>query len=192
MGLYDRQLELNLITDQSISVIGCGGIGFWVAKFGAMSGIKEIFLFDPDVLEEHNLNRIDVPERFLGRNKADITALVINTLRPDCIVHARPFILQEFNYTKTDWIVDCTDKYDSQVINQQIANSKMSRYMKAGYDSLHMSVNNNIAEWGESEDGYTIVPSWVVPATIVAALTIAKIMKYTNKEMCCDVKDMFL
>jgi len=191
MGLYERQETLNLITDINITIAGCGGIGYWVAKFAAMSGIKEMFLFDPDILEEHNLNRIDLPEKFLGRNKADVTALVIKTLRPDCIVHARPFILQEFNYTKTDWIVDCTDKYDSQIQNQYIANTKLSRYVKAGYNGEHFSINDKVAEWGEAEDGYTIVPSWVVPATIVAGLTVAKIMKYQHSEVSKEIVDVF-
>ena len=51
-SLYDRQSKLKLNQNQSITVVGCGGIGYWVAKFSAMSGIDPIYLFDPDTFEE--------------------------------------------------------------------------------------------------------------------------------------------
>jgi len=190
MSILERQKTLNLVSDKSITIVGCGGVGYWVAKFAAMSGIKKIYLFDPDILEEHNLNRIDLPQDFIGRNKADITAKIISRLRPDCFIYARPFILQEFNYTHTDWVIDCTDNYESQKRNQEIAKLKGSQYVKAGYDGEHISLNNRVAEWGDAVDGYTIVASWIVPATIIASLTVAKIMKYHTKEISTDINSL--
>jgi len=187
MSIYDRQLTLDLNTDISITVVGAGGIGFWVCKFAAMSGIKDIHVFDPDVIEESNLNRLDIPERFIGKNKADMVKVVVEMLRPMCSVSARPFKYQDFNAVKTDWIVDCTDNYESQVNNQKIAKSMGSKYCKAGYDGESFSINDTVAEWGEAEDGYTITPSWVVPASIVAALTVAKIMKYSDSEVYSNI-----
>lgn len=188
--LYDRQKELGLNTDTSITIVGAGGIGYWVAKFAAMSGIKDIYIFDPDTIDESNLNRLDLPDKFLGRNKADLASLVIRNIRPSCNVSARPFKFQSFTYTKTDWIVDCTDKFESQIENQKIARSTGSKYCKAGYDGEEFSINNSVAEWGEADDGYTITPSWVVPASIIAALTVAKILKYHNDEVYSNVKSI--
>ena len=54
MSFYDRQESLQLKTP-SITVVGAGGIGFWVSKFAAMSGIEKIYIFDPDTIEESNL-----------------------------------------------------------------------------------------------------------------------------------------
>lgn len=190
MSLYERQESLGLDTQTSITVTGAGGIGYWVSKFAAMSGIRTMYIFDPDVIEEHNLNRLDLPLKFLGRNKADIAAIVVKSIRPECNVYPRPYILQDFNYSKTDWIVDCTDNFESQVCNQNIARSTQTRYLKAGYDGEDFSINNVVAEWGEAEDGYTITPSWVVPASIVAALTVAKIMKYKDVEVHSSVKNI--
>jgi len=192
MSIYDRQKTLDLNTDISITVVGAGGIGYWVCKFAAMSGIKNIYVFDPDIIEESNLNRLDIPERFIGKNKADMVKIVVEMLRPMCSVSARPYKYQDFNAWDTDWVVDCTDNYESQVNNQKIAKLMGSKYCKAGYNGLGMSINDSVAEWGEAEDGYTITPSWVVPASIVAALTVAKIMKYENKEMGCNVEDSFV
>lgn len=191
MGLYDRQSSLTLNKIQSISVIGCGGIGFHVAKFAAMSGIEKIYLFDPDLIEEHNLNRLDLPESSIGKNKAAVTREYINLIRPECTVYSLPFVLQEHTYTKTEWMIDCTDNLKSQMINQEIAKKFGSRYMKAGYNGESITIANAVAEWGEAPDGYTIVPSWIVPATIVAALTIAKIMKYEKYEIATEIKQLF-
>jgi molybdopterin/thiamine biosynthesis adenylyltransferase len=191
MSVYTRQDSLNLNRNISITIGGCGGVGFWVAKFAAMSGIPKIDLFDPDTLDESNLNRIDLPSRFINKNKSDITAMVIRGLRPECIVHAFPFKLQEHTFNKTDWLIDCTDSYESQLENQRIADKFFIRYVKAGYDGESYSINNSVAEWGEVEDGYTVTPSWVVPSVIVASLTVAKIMKYDMKEVHSTIEKTF-
>ena len=86
MDLYNRQKELVLNRDQSITIVGCGGIGYWVAKFAALSGIEELYLFDPDTFEEHNFNRIDLNTNLVGENKAEMTKrMIIN------ITHSHTF-----------------------------------------------------------------------------------------------------
>lgn len=191
MSKYDRQKELKLNSNQTITIVGCGGIGYWVAKFCAMSGIEKIELFDPDILEEHNLNRMDVPERFLGKNKADLAKYAILSIREDCTVYSYPYKFNEMGAQKSDWIIDCTDDGDTQLENQAIAKKKGIRYFKAGYDGENFGIHNTVAEWGESTDGYTVVPSWSVPAVIVAALAVAKIMKYPAKEVISSVDRLF-
>jgi molybdopterin/thiamine biosynthesis adenylyltransferase len=189
-NLYDRQKTLNLKKPKKIAVCGCGGIGYWVAKFLAMSGCEIIHLYDPDILEEHNLNRLDIPLRFIGKNKADVTKQAILTIRDEHTVYAYPF---KFNDLESgyDWIIDCTDDSDAQLANQEIAKRMNSRYFKAGYDGEGFGIHNTIAEWGESTNGYTVVPSWVVPAVMVAALAVAKVMKYHDKECISSVEKVF-
>jgi adenylyltransferase/sulfurtransferase len=189
-SLYTRQETLKLKTP-SITVVGAGGIGYWVCKFAAMSGIEKIFVFDNDTIEEHNLNRLDLPESFIGKNKADVVKQIINHLRPECSVYAMPFLFGDAHKPGTDWLIDCTDKLASQIKNQQIAKAQGMRYVKAGYDGEQFSIHNSVAEWGEAEDGYRVVPSWVVPATIIAAMTVAKVMKYDNAEMVSNITGIF-
>lgn len=188
--LYDRQKKLDLQTDMSITVVGVGGVGFWVAKFAAMSGIEEIHLFDDDTIEYHNLNRLDIPDKFLGRNKADVGQIIIRSIRPDCNVKAFAMKLRDYMFPKTDWLVDCTDNYESQVKNQAIAKDNDAQYMKVGYDGESFSINGKVAEWGEAEDGYVVIPSWCVPASIVGALAVAKIVKYPTREAAGHVKNL--
>ncbi len=190
MGLYDRQEKL-LLKTPSISIVGIGGIGYWVAKFAAMSGIDRIYMFDPDVVEESNLNRLDLSIDYIGRNKADVAKEIIIKIRPFASVYVMPFILQEHTFQKTDWLIDCTDKIKSQIENERIAKKFGSKYVKAGYNGESITIANSVAEWGEADDGYTIIPSWVVPATTVAAMTVAKIMKYEIKEISKTIEKMF-
>jgi len=190
MSLYQRQEAFSLNTRQSISVIGCGGVGYWVAKFAAMSGIEKIYLFDPDRLEDHNLNRIDLPEKFVGMNKAEATKISIGSIRKGCSIFSMPFKLQEHTFPRTDWLVDCTDNYKSQIENQNIAGKFKALYTKVGYDGYGISINDRVAEWGEAEDGYTIEPSWVVPASVIAALAVAKIMRFQGREFHSTIPQM--
>jgi hypothetical protein len=69
--------------------------------------------------------------------------------------------------------------------------AKGIKYMKVGYDGTHITVANKVAGWGEAEDGYTITPSWVVPAVVVAAMAVGSILKYSGKEMSLDVVNLY-
>jgi len=189
-NLYDRQKKINLNIPENVAVVGCGGIGFWVGKFLAMSGVENITLFDPDTIEEHNLNRLDVPMRFIGKNKSDVAKQAILSVREDCTVYAYPYKFFD-TQTNFNWIIDCTDNSESQMNNQEIAKTIGSRYFKAGYDGEGFGIHNTIAEWGESTNGYTIVPSWVCPAVIVASLAVAKVLKYHDAECISSIKHLF-
>ena len=129
MSLYQRQEELKLNQNQTVTVVGCGGIGYWVAKILAMSGISKMHLYDPDTLEEHNLNRLDIPYKYIGKNKADVTKVAILNIREEITVYSFPY---EFNDMgeKTDWVIDCTDKPKAQLENQELARKIGAKYSR--------------------------------------------------------------
>jgi molybdopterin-synthase adenylyltransferase len=60
---YQRNREMISCADQArifasrIAVIGCGGLGGYIIEELARLGVGEIIAIDPDVFEEHNLNR---------------------------------------------------------------------------------------------------------------------------------------
>lgn len=194
--LYMRQETLNLNTKQTVTIIGCGGIGYWVGKFLAMSGIEKIYAFDHDIMEKHNFNRIDLPYlKFIGKNKADILKLIVENLRPDCDIETFPYEFSENHIlfiNDSDWLLDCTDILETQMKNQKIARNNGIKYVKAGYDGTRVSISDSVATWGKAPDGYTITPSWVSPAVIVASMVVAKIMKYTDKEMGCNIERLYI
>jgi len=195
MSFYDRQeLIQGINREMKVVVVGCGGIGFHVAKLLAMSGVTELYAFDPDTLEESNLNRLDLTTDFVGRNKADIVKEVTKSLRPEMNVKVFPFPMKDHTYPKgVDWVIDCTDNHDAQIENQRMADAYGAKYVKAGYDGERMSLNDRVATWdsGDTQDGYRVTPSWAVPAIMIACLTVGKVMKYSGGEMGCHLKDFY-
>lgn len=192
-NLYLRQEALNLKTNIKIAIVGCGGVGYWTAKFAAMSGVERITLFDPDTVEDHNRNRLDFPVEANGMNKATLTKRLIESIRPDCFVIANPIPFDETIVDDSyDWVLDCTDRIKVQSEIEDHCNRLGIRYVKVGYDGTHMTIANRVAQWGQDEDdGYNIVPSWVVPSVTVAALVVAKVLNNHNAELSAFVDDLF-
>ena len=85
-NLYARQAPMNLNIPPSVTIVGCGGIGSWVAILAAMSGVGTLYLFDPDVVEESNRNRLPFCQGSIGQPKVEVVKDFILSIRPDCII----------------------------------------------------------------------------------------------------------
>ena len=196
--MYDRQNRLELDTDKNIVVIGCGGIGWHVAKNLAMTGVTKITVFDDDVIEIHNLPRLDVPMTCLGKNKSSLLEKFVKQMRPDANFTGYPFKFNPdlINLDETDIIIDCTDRHDVQLENLKIANDNEIQYVKSGYDGNHITISNTIPLWDvkpeRTEGGYTIIPSFICPASIVAALTVNKVLTNSSNEISCNLTDLYI
>lgn len=198
MNLYERQEQFELNTDIIPVIIGCGGVGFHVAKMLAMAGVENIVLFDNDQIEEHNLNRLDLPLSCIGMNKTEAVRLLVSQMRPDCKIHAfgykfNPDVLDTLSVEPTH-IIDCTDVHAVQLNNQAFARNKGLEYMKVGYDFRHVTIANAIAEWdaADTPDGYQIIPSYCVPAMVVAGLAVNKILTGSNMELSADLDNLYI
>lgn len=66
-----------------VAVIGCGGLGGYVIEELARLGVGTIVAIDPDVFEEHNLNRqiLSTPAT-LGRAKTEAAAARVAEINP--------------------------------------------------------------------------------------------------------------
>ncbi|MEZ4600880.1 MAG: HesA/MoeB/ThiF family protein [Syntrophotaleaceae bacterium] len=88
-GRYQRNRSMISLEDQlklfrsRVAVIGCGGLGGFIIEELARLGVGQIVAVDPDVFEEHNLNRqlLATPE-FLGLKKVAAAARRIDRLNP--------------------------------------------------------------------------------------------------------------
>jgi len=86
---YQRNRKAMTVTDQlalfrsSVAVIGCGGLGGYVVEELARLGVGRIVVIDPDVFEEHNLNRqlFSSPAN-LGQAKVQAAAARISEINP--------------------------------------------------------------------------------------------------------------
>ncbi|MHB8058279.1 MAG: HesA/MoeB/ThiF family protein [Desulfuromonadaceae bacterium] len=75
--------EQLLLFRSRIAVIGCGGLGGYVIEELARLGVGRIVAIDPDVFEEHNLNRqLLATPRTLGQAKAEAALERVNDINP--------------------------------------------------------------------------------------------------------------
>lgn len=194
MSIYTRQRNMNINKDIGVCIVGCGGVGFNAGIQFAMAGVSTFILFDFDIIEEHNLNRLPVPYACIGMNKAKVLKEMIFQMRPDADVTIYKTKFDEMLIDNIDWIVDCTDNFNAQNYIYKVSTERSINYCKLGYDGERIAINNKVATWDLDEndqEGYNVTPSWAVPATMVAALGVAKVMKYTDKECGFEIKNVY-
>ncbi len=196
--IYKRQESLDLNTDIKVIVVGCGGVSWSFAKFMAMAGVDDMVIYDSDTVEIHNLSRLDCPFSCIGRNKADLLVDFIKQMRPDTNIKAFPFNFNPdtIDVDDYDYFIDGTDNFASQIENQRIAKENGCKYLKIGYNGSHITVATSIGEWDTDpdtdSDGYTVIPSYISPAAIVAGLAVDMILTENIKDISCNLKDLYI
>jgi molybdopterin/thiamine biosynthesis adenylyltransferase len=136
-AIYERQ---NLIEDLEIpevaTVVGCGGTGFWTAVFLAMSGVEELILIDPDIVEVSNLNRLLLGESYVGKKKTEALKNLILSIRGQVRIEIqdmrieKPLDCQVLRGT----VFCCTDNLKSQQIICAYCKKNELSYQRIGYD----------------------------------------------------------
>ena len=181
-ALYSRQRSLNLAHYDNIIIIGAGGIGNWVALDVALSGCAgNIYLIDPDIVEESNLNRTFFDYSDIGSYKVDAVSKHITLRRPEQSL----LILREYMddvlakkliqtvigdnsyYHSNCCIIDCRDDVYDDCYQ---FNCKL---YKVGYDGMSISIDGNprlTAVFGQRGGSYTITPSYIGSAQLAAIL----------------------
>lgn len=178
--MYVRQKDLGISVPPEISVIGCGGVGAWVAIDLAMIGVERINLFDDDNLELHNINRIPFGPGDVGKPKREVLKKFIKKIRPSTRIYMHNKLTEITKQLLDGHIIDCTDKLASQQLIYKECKRQNLPYYRVGYDGHHLSVFDGSHSdapkidkvWDDESgrDGYTIINSWVVPPQIAAAI----------------------
>jgi molybdopterin/thiamine biosynthesis adenylyltransferase len=194
---YTRQLTLGLTIPQSVTVVGCGGVGSRFAYEAAMTGVPNLYLFDPDVLEESNRNRLPFCQGSLGRPKVEVVKDFILAIRPETIVVAvqdkLEGILLDIQLSVSEFIVDCTDSPKAQFTIYNACKRAGVKFIRAGYDGTHITGTSVVSGWIKTnveEENYTVNPSWAVPAGIIALLAVGKMEKWFNQEISLDISEI--
>lgn len=200
-SLYSRQKSLALMHYKYVFVVGCGGIGNWVALDLALSGcVQNLYVIDPDVVEESNLNRTIFDYCDIGAYKTDCIARQIVRRRPDQDVN----IISEYmtdelvdtiikeifldnSYYHTDiCIVDCRDDIYEDVFR---CNCKL---YKVGYDGVEITIDGNprlTKVFGQRGGSYTVTPSYICSSQLAANLVVND-MLYPKCQSMLDKKIM--
>ena len=175
-GLSDRQSSLNLDSFDSAIIIGVGGIGAWMALDCALSMcFKKIYLFDPDKIEDSNLNRTPFRTKDIGSYKVDALFDLILERRVSCNVY--PFA-ERFN-NESDAL--CHDRRTATIVfdcrdnmYQDIDYSRYLKVWKLGYDGLSLTIDGdpkNTTLFGDANT-YSVTPSFLCPSQLIANIVL--------------------
>jgi len=117
-----------IVSDQTIAVIGVGGLGSVIAENLIHMGFQSVQLIDPDIVEITNLNRIvgasrsDALESCL---KVEVVKAHLLKINPTASVEAYPVGIEDPSVLpvlmRSDWIVVATDNHFSRFLAQKIA-----------------------------------------------------------------------
>ena len=79
--------EMKSLTEKSVLVVGCGGVGGYVIESLARSGIGTLILVDFDTIDETNINRqIIALKSTIGMKKVDAFESRIKDINEYCNV----------------------------------------------------------------------------------------------------------
>jgi len=198
--LYNRQASLRLKIPKSACVIGCGGVGSWVAINLALTGVKKLVLVDHDKIEYHNLNRIPFTVSQVGIEKVNALLSFIALRRMDTEVVPIPKKIEDCNEIEMDIIkqceviIDCRDSISG--LPEEI--EKKAKVITCGYDGYKVTIhiNRNLdTVWGDEPVTYTITPSWLVPPQFLASIItlyvcVPSMQINTEKIFSFDMRDL--
>lgn len=111
-----RRLSQEALSNATVGVAGCGGIGSYVAIQLARMGVRHLKLCDPDHFDVSNINRqLGSGKDTIGRNKALVIGEMVHQMTPDVTVEIFPDGIQRHTAEEfvsgCDLILDLTDFY---------------------------------------------------------------------------------
>lgn len=196
---YSRQRELDGILTQKLHkhdvnvIVGCGGIGFWLGIQLAMLGYRHFILVDGQKVDYSNLNRLPVPQTWVGINKAVALRKVIRSMRLDTVVLAISTNIQDdtlsilknvtsrfktganYHNTNNATLWDTTDDAKIQTkIHEYVKDVKNMEYRKLGYEGFQIGCYKDYSVW-TAEDyttGYRTSNANAVTSAISAGMGI--------------------
>jgi len=198
---YSRQSALDNVMSQKFGkddinvIVGCGGIGFWLGIQLAMLGYKNFILIDGETLDYSNLNRLPVPQTWVGQNKAVALRKMIRSMRLDTVVmplsthictdtlsilkniNTRFKGLSQRSYYNngkaTVW--DTTDDAKIQTqIHDYLKDQNSVTYRKLGYEGFQVGCYKEYSVWtaDDYETGYRTSNANAVTSALSAGLGI--------------------
>jgi hypothetical protein len=194
---WARQASIPLRIPNTVAIVGCGGVGSWLAYFLALAGVPELLLFDSDTVSESNLNRMPygqtlpeccgetVSKSTVGMKKNDALAQFLKERRPGMTIEKHPNLTPEFAealklQAKVHmWLAVSTDTWRSRRAIYQFAVEFGLPYIEAAAEGDFGSIALSPADWAtplEDAPGYASVPVWVGPCVSAATMACSYIL----------------
>jgi hypothetical protein len=170
--IYQRQADIGLAYPGNVYLVGCGGVGCWIALALVLAGLDYLTLFDGDTVSIHNLNRFPLPESAVGQPKSLALAKWLKSLRPTSTIQARGEFSPIYGYDRPSWVVCATDNLKSRQMCHKWAKEQRANYLEVGADGERWTLSPTPPEFStdnENMRGYTSVPVHVGPCMMAGA-----------------------
>lgn len=160
-GRYLRHSAIDWFAQDAIkaarvAVVGAGAVGNEVLKNLTLLGTGTIDIFDPDIIEEHNLTRsVLFRDSDIGQAKASVAARRVQELDPNVVAHAyvgdfwNSLTLELLKLTTV--IFCCVDNFEARIRCNTLAFLAKKDLVVVGLDSRYGSVE--IFPFGASDPG---------------------------------------
>jgi len=198
---YSRQSDLDAVLTPKLAkgdvniIVGCGGIGFWLGIQLAMLGYRHFILVDGQSVDYSNLNRLPVPQTWVGTNKAVALRKVIRSMRLDTVVMAmstniakdtlsilknatkrfKSMTTQYYASSSPATLWDTTDDAKIQTqIHEYVKSINNMEYRKLGYEGFDIGCYKDYSVWtpDDYETGYRTSNANAVTSCISAGMGI--------------------
>jgi len=208
--LTSREQDLNKLLNNKnrypvYIILGVGGIGSWVAYFcSKISSCEKIIMFDPDIVEETNLNRTPFRDFDVNSLKVEAISRIITEgpFDKQLVPINKKFIKNETcDYIKSNKnlinmfkhydryvryiCIDCRDnEFDDYSEIKQIEELIKHKIdiIRVAYDGFSVTLDlepENNKSWGEG-NGYSVDPSHVLPSSFAGLLAVLASFDYDN------------
>jgi len=181
--IYQRQRELNIRPIRH-AVVGAGGIGAWISILSAMSG-DDVHVFDDDILEIHNLNRLPFTVSDVGEKKVVVLEKMLKEMGRK--IHGYPVRITsayQLSLVDPEFVTFATDRLHAICpVITDVEKELGIPFAVVNYDGDHLTIRFNINPADEfdvdpEQSGYTITPSWVVPPIFIASIVVYHIHRF--------------
>ena len=137
------------IRDKRVIIIGVGGVGSVAAEMLARCGVGQLVLFDYDLVEEANMNRMFYTPSQIGKLKVEATCDTLKHIAPSieiityniniCLVDSFKILLDELSNPKTSLLLCCVDNYAARLTINRACIQTRKTWMESGVSETAMS-----------------------------------------------------
>lgn len=150
----DEQRQLN---KSSVLIVGCGGLGGYIAEYLTRLGIGKLTLVDGDVFQETNLNRQLMSNTSnIGKSKTDECKIHLNLVNPNVEIRAIKAFFDENNadelLTDIDLVIDALDSPSARLVLEDACE-------KANLTIIHGAVQGWTMQVAIAEPGKKVLHS---------------------------------
>jgi len=143
--MYRRQIEIigkekqDILSQKSVLIVGCGGLGNIIATTISCIGLKKIYLVDFDDIELHNIHRqFQFTKNDVGKKKADVLAQKIGRCSTEAeVIHG---YFDENMDLKVDIVFDATDNFEVRKKIDKFAKKNDIPWIYASVEEWHGQV----------------------------------------------------